>query len=374
MSNVFLGNNAGSLTEAPEFGGYSKVIINIDDETSIEVGDDAARTLEIDCPWGTEEMANNILQGLSGYSYQPYEASGGILNPAAELGDGVTVHGVYGGIYTRETYFDDLHSSDVSAPADEEVDHEYTYEPQEERKVKRQFENVKSQLTVQAGEIAARVTRTGGNNASFGWSLTEDGFILSSGSRNVFECNSSGIIVHGRIEAESGYIGSTSGFNISSRAIWNGVTGMSDTAHNGIYLGTDGIVLGKGAFKVDSAGNLTAKNGTFEGNVYAGNIRAGTGPNGVNYGTFDGGGLSDGSIGGSKYKDGSISKSKLNGAIKAWLKSEGIDVEATKDWVSSISSGNGRINVGDGQLYLAGRSCFLRTKTINGETVRYIGW
>ena len=207
-NNVFLGNNAASLTEAPEFGGYSKVIINIDDDTSIEVGDDSSRALELDCPWGTQEMAQNILDGLNGYSYKPYQADGSILNPAAELGDSVTVHGVYGGIYARDTYFDDLHTANISAPHDEEVDHEYEYEPQEERKVKRQFENVKSQLTVQAGEIAARVTRTGGNNASFGWSLTEDGFVLSSGSMAVFECNSSGITVHGRIEAESGYIGS----------------------------------------------------------------------------------------------------------------------------------------------------------------------
>lgn len=41
--------------------------------------------------------------------------------------------------------------------------------------------------------------------------------------------------------------------------IYNGVTGINDTAHDGVYLGTDGIVLGKGQFKVLPSGRVDAK-------------------------------------------------------------------------------------------------------------------
>lgn len=47
--------------------------------------------------------------------------------------------------------------------------------------------------------------------------------------------------------------------------IYNGVTGVNDTAHNGIYLGTDGIVLGKGVFTVSTSGAVTAKNIAISG-------------------------------------------------------------------------------------------------------------
>ena len=84
--STYLGNNASSVTTSPEFGGYSKVVIHIDDETDIEVGNESARTLELDCPWGTPEMAQNILSSLSGYSYQPYNANGAILKAQRTVG------------------------------------------------------------------------------------------------------------------------------------------------------------------------------------------------------------------------------------------------------------------------------------------------
>lgn len=376
MSSVFLGNNAAVVTNAPDLGAYSKVIIRISDEEEITVGDDSGRVLEINCPWGTVEMANNILNGLIGFAYQPYQAEGSLLNPAAELGDSVTVHGIYGGIYKRGIYFDDLHSTDIAAPVDEEIDHEYQYEPAEERRVRRQFEAVDAALTIQGNEIAARVSRTGGDNSSFGWSLTEDGFVLSSNNRAVFEATSEGIKVHGVIEATSGYIGNENyGFTITSNAIYNGVTGYTDTEHNGIYLGTNGIVLGKGAFKVDASGNFYANNGTFAGNIYAGNIQYGG-----NAGYFNGSGIGGGSIPSGKLGSGSVSKSNLASSITAWLKQENIDVEATKAFVATLGSGSGYLNTSTGKItssfYYQGSYISKRTYTVPGTstTIRYLGY
>lgn len=291
-----LGQSVKTFTTADEFDGYSKVIINIDDETYVSAGNDDGRTLELECPWGTQQMANNILSSVRGFQYQPYEATGALLDPSAELGDGVTISGTYSGIYKRTVNFGALSASEISAPTDEEVDHEYPYETYTDRKVVRKFLETRADLRVTNALIEAKVSKTGGNNESFGWSLTESAFVLSSNDKEVFRADSSGIKVDGEIRARTGYIGSdSSGFAIDSKSIHNGVQSFSDTAHSGVYIGTDGIVLGKGAFKVDTSGNLTANSGTFKGNVYAGNIQS-TAVSGVG-GSFNGAGITSSTVG-----------------------------------------------------------------------------
>lgn len=288
---TYIGRAAKSISSAPEFMGYSKVVINIDDETKIEVGNDLGRTLELSCPWGTQEMAEKILVGVTGFQYQPYTAESAILDPAAEIGDGITAGGIYSGIYQYNANLGSLYTADVSAPGEEEVDHEYPYESYGDRTIVRKFLETRAEFKVQGEEISAKVSEIGGNNKTFGWQLTSDGFVLTSSSKNVFQCDNTGITVTGKIQATSGYIGSTSGFTINSTAIYNGVTSYSDTKHTGVYVGTDGIVLGKGAFKVDSAGNLYANSGTFNGTVRAGSIAYGG-----NNGTFNGAGITGSSI------------------------------------------------------------------------------
>lgn len=291
-----VGRNAKSLKISEQFNGYSKVEINVTDELYYTAGNDTGRTLTLDCPWGTQAMANNILSAIAGFQYQPYEAKEALLDPAVELGDGVTVNGVYGGVFRLSTKGGVLHASDVSAPQDEEIDHEYKYEPKATRKIERKIATVQSQLVIEAGEIrgevsdavnqiegqlsvqssqiAAKVSQTGGNSSSFSWQLLSSGFLLKSGNKTVFQANSSGITVTGKMNATSGYIGDGSnGFLISSRSISNGKSGLSDS-NNGVYIGTDGIALGPN-FKVDSSGNLTANSGMFTGSVYANKVQAG---------------------------------------------------------------------------------------------------
>lgn len=65
----------------------------------------------------------------------------------------------------------------------------------------------RAELQIQSTQIEARVTKTGGTDATFSWSLAADGFILKSNNATVFQCNSTGINVSGSITATSGYIG-----------------------------------------------------------------------------------------------------------------------------------------------------------------------
>lgn len=124
-------------------------------------------------------------------------------------------------------------------------------------------EQVTAEFEVQSDAINAKVSRTGGNNSTFGWTLNDSSHTWYSGSQEVMKISyQNGLVVKGNITATSGYIGNSSqGFEITSTAMRNGMTSLSDTSHNGIYLGTDGIALGQGKFKVTSAGALTARSG-----------------------------------------------------------------------------------------------------------------
>ena len=279
-------NRVDTVDVAPQFTNYSKVRILVGqnesgEEVVYEAGNDFGRTLELQNPFGTQAMANRILQKLRGFQYQPYRAEGALLDPAAELGDAISARGIYGGIYNRVRDFSRLMKANIEATHDEEIDHEYKYETSQERKYRRDVGGVRATLTIQgdqiaaevtqrkadsaefrsqfqmqATQIAAKVSQTGGNNASFGWSLKATEFGLYSGNKKVFYVNASGAHVQGEITATSGKIG---GFTIGASAIYNNISQFGGSQTTGVYLGTNGIQLGQ-KFKVDSSGNVTASN------------------------------------------------------------------------------------------------------------------
>lgn len=115
------------------------------------------RTLEIETPWATQEIADAAMAAVKGYMYQPYEAAGAILDPAAELGDTLSVGGVTGPIAAVTTTFDALCSSNVSAPSDQEVDHEYPYENRSQRQTRREVAKATASLRVGVDEIVGKV-------------------------------------------------------------------------------------------------------------------------------------------------------------------------------------------------------------------------
>lgn len=265
-------SRVASVDVAPTFTNYSKVIIHIDDETVVESGDDNGRTLEIDDPFGSQELADQMLARLRGYQYQPLYASSALLDPAAEIGDGVSVKGIYSGIYQRTRTFNQLMPADIAAPHDEEINHEYKFVTAQERNFNRQIGNVKASLLIQAGLIEAKVSKESpGGQTSFSWAMNDTSHTWYANGSRVMQVNASGLEITGKITATSGYIGTASkGFVISASAIYNGVTGLTDTSHNGVYVGTDGIVCGKGAFKADSRGNVSANNMVLTGTLKVG--------------------------------------------------------------------------------------------------------
>ena len=255
MSDVVsLGRRVTEINVSPQFDNYSKVIIHVSDETIYESGNDTGRTLEIDNPFGTQAMADNILQSLTGYQYQPSDVTGALLDPAAEMGDAVNARGTYFGIYARERTFGRLMKADVSAPHDEEINHEYQFESPERREFKRSIDDVKASLIIANDRIDASVSQTGGDNSSFGWSLTSTGHKWYANGNEVMAVTASGLKVTGEVQATTGKIG---GFNITASSLWNNLSSFGGSQSSGVYIGTNGIQLGQ-RFKVDTSGNVTA--------------------------------------------------------------------------------------------------------------------
>lgn len=128
MEKINLLKNVKTLSKATALEPYSKIVIRIDKNTKIVVGDDTGRTLEYTDPFGTQQQAVAQLTKLRGFQYRSYEATGALLNPASEIGDSVIIKNVYGGVYKRSRTFGKLMVTNISAPYEEDIDHDYVYE------------------------------------------------------------------------------------------------------------------------------------------------------------------------------------------------------------------------------------------------------
>ena len=393
-SSVNIIRNMVSFDKAEQFDGFSKVVIIVSDEIEYSAGTDTGRTLTLNCPWGTQEIANNILQSIKGFQYQPMTAENALVDPSVEIGDGISANGVYSGVYSLETKFNSNLPTTVSAPADEELYEEHTYVPKSEREVTRKFlefqsqfriqdgkisaeveerksdtKSIRATLEVQADQITAKVNKNDGSSSTFGWALETASWRIFSGSNTVLKADKNGLEVKGVIRATSGEIG---GFKITSNSLTYNNQTWGGTNTTGIYIGPSGIQLGK-YFKVDSSGNLTAASGTFTGSVNAGNIRYGG-----NYGTFNGGGISSGSIYGNRLVGGTITRAYTNSGINAAL-DDGTWAanlfSGVKDYSASIKIGT----VSCTDLFQGGYGFSTKSATIkdyygDNITIRYWGW
>ena len=200
------------LTAAPAFPACTGVRFLVDEQQELFAGDETGYVYEISCPFATQAAADRLLTKMQGFIYRPFAAEAAVINPACELGDTLSVPDGSGGtfltgLFSSNLVFDSLCAASVSAPEDEELDHEYPYIPATERSFTRRIQNVQSELTLQAQQIAAKVSRTGGDPSSFGWYLDADKFELRSNGSVVMLVNASGLSVDGVVNAASGNIG-----------------------------------------------------------------------------------------------------------------------------------------------------------------------
>lgn len=120
-------------------------------------GSDTGRTLTALQPDGTDAMAAAILAKVSGYKHIGYEGSEALLDPAVELGDAVTVDGLYVPLIALDMTFDPMLAPDISAPDADEIDDEYPYKSPTQRQIERNFAKARSLITKTSEEIMLKV-------------------------------------------------------------------------------------------------------------------------------------------------------------------------------------------------------------------------
>ena len=344
----------------------------------------SGRVLDIVNPFGTVAMASDILRALRqtngiALNYSPFNADA-IIPPHFELGDAVTINNDHHGVYGFNTKASRLPRSEINAPADEEIDHEYPYKSDvKSRQLTRKFDSIQSQFIVQAGKISAKVSRVGGNQSqTFGWSLTENGFYINNGEvradgTDLFSFDSTGLHIKGDIEAVTGHIGGSGGFTIQSGKLYSGKSSYSSSA-NGVYIGTDGISLGSG-FKVSSGGSLTATSGSF------GSLSVSNGSSSYS-GRLNGCGGSVSNLGGSVSPGMGIGGGMTIGNLQTLANNANTVSAQTLAKLDNYMAGSitanafrcTTINVGS-NLYLGGRSLYCgNIKDGNGNTVTAVQW
>ena len=162
-----VGKLAENIDIADAFDAIDRVIIKVDEKSyfrSPEVSDATweamtGRILEAKCPWASQVVADHVLTVVEDFVYQPYEAIGATIDPAYQLGDGVTINGTTSLIYKQTLKLDPRCAADLIAPFDKEVNHEYPYRPAAQRALSEAEAAIGTRLSVAEDAITAEVAR-----------------------------------------------------------------------------------------------------------------------------------------------------------------------------------------------------------------------
>ena len=155
MYRFFVGDDITSFEDNGRQLPISRVTLKVDDESVLTAGDDTGMELEADCPHATQAMVNAILAKVKGYRYQMFSAGDAGLDPAAELGDGITVGGVYSVISRLSD--DGSGFPSVTAPGEEELEDEYPAGGPMSREFDRKIAETRSSITKTAEQIRLEV-------------------------------------------------------------------------------------------------------------------------------------------------------------------------------------------------------------------------
>lgn len=127
MSNN-IGNKVADIKADQAWQPITQVKVKVDQSNTFTAGTTTGRTFEVECPIGSQAVADNLLAALNGYVYKAYEATDALIKPTIELGQSVSVGDVYsivGGIHIKG---DMILAANLSAPSSGELDHEYPYD------------------------------------------------------------------------------------------------------------------------------------------------------------------------------------------------------------------------------------------------------
>lgn len=134
----------------------TSVTLQVDNDNVITAGTYTGMDLYAVCPYATQEMATAILVQAHKYQYQAFSADAANIDPAAELGDGVDVGGLYGCISAIQDNGDGYPS--ISAPGEEELEDEYPYRSETTRSLTGDVDSLRAFITRSLGEMSLQIT------------------------------------------------------------------------------------------------------------------------------------------------------------------------------------------------------------------------
>lgn len=171
----YVGGDITSFSDNGKYKPISRVTLLVDDENSLTAGDDTGMEVIASCPHATQPMVNALLQTMKGYQYQAYEAGAANIDPAAELGDGVTVGGIYSPLSKLSD--DGRGYAGISSPGEAEMEDEYPAEGYITQEFNRKIAETRTTITKTSEEIMLKVEGIDGRVSDI--TQTVDGISLS---------------------------------------------------------------------------------------------------------------------------------------------------------------------------------------------------
>ena len=293
LGKVYLGSRVSNL-DTGEPVRVSRVNLLVDSEHVYTAGDDSGRTVEKTVPWASQAMADSVLASLRGVEYRPYSGLDGLLDPAAEVGDGVTLGGVYSVLGQTDIVFDGMGTADVSAPGGDEAEDEYPYKSRARRQAERELARAYSSITKSSTEIRllvanemegldSRLTQTATSLTSQ-IQNTKEGLesritqTASSLSSQISSANSA-ISELQQTATSLSFTANAQGGQITS--LWDAINGFSLDVSNGEYSSTLSLMSGRTVLssrEISINGMVTFEDLSKSGRtvINGGNISTGT--------------------------------------------------------------------------------------------------
>lgn len=168
-SEIDLGQSVASFSTGKQYATFGNVVFNFDSASGEKLSvrypttEASGATMEAplfavtDSGYATT-IAQNVLSALGSYQYAPYKAKDALIDPAMELGDGLTVNDLYSVIAEADEICDELYSASIGAESYEETKSEFIFKPSAERTIERKIAQSSASLRVDIDGIKAMVS------------------------------------------------------------------------------------------------------------------------------------------------------------------------------------------------------------------------
>lgn len=169
-TEVDIQTNVSNFTLSKKYEAFGQVVFNFESDDGSTV---SALYPNVDKPDGpvietkmlgmtnsgyATTIAQNVYNTIKTYLYSPYKASDAILDPAMELGDGLTINGLYTVIAVLDETCDGLYSANIEAPSYEETDYEFVYQTKSDKNLERKLAKSTASMKIGIDSITQMVT------------------------------------------------------------------------------------------------------------------------------------------------------------------------------------------------------------------------